>query len=87
MTDTQAAVGLTGIAALEAEMRDRLADKNRELERLRASNKQMREALQQAVSETEAEAQRFLGQGYGLPALPWLANACAALKDAQGDKT
>jgi hypothetical protein len=28
-------VGLTGIAALEAEMRDRLADKNAEIARLR----------------------------------------------------
>ena len=28
-------LGLTGIAALEAEMRDRLADKNAEIERLR----------------------------------------------------
>jgi hypothetical protein len=39
-------------------------------------------ALEQAVSETEAEAQRFLGQGYGLPAPPWLAVARAAIAKA-----
>ena len=38
--------GLTGIASLEAEMRDRLADKNREIESLRAQLASARKALE-----------------------------------------
>jgi hypothetical protein len=47
-------IGLTGIAALEAEMRDRLADKNAEIDRLQEREKVLTEALRAVLDAAES---------------------------------
>jgi hypothetical protein len=59
---TTETIGLTGIAALEAEMRDRLKAKDAEIERLRAAlGDTARQRLSTELTDDECEHADFVG--------------------------